>query len=273
MSDRVRPSCPGGRPAHSLAAALVAALAACLALTSLAACGSGADSGSSAKEHVTIRVFAAASLTGTFTTLGRQFEKAHPGTTVQFSFGPSSGLATQIGSGAPADVFASASPANMDTVVQAKQAADPHDFATNSMEIATPPKNPAKISSVTDLARPGVKVAVCQAEVPCGKVATQVFANARLHVKPVTEEVDVKSVLTKVTLGEVDAGVVYVTDVLAAGSKVTGIEIPDAVNARTSYPIAALTGSTHAGTAKAFVSFVLSDAGARVLKDAGFQGP
>ena len=145
---------------------------------------------------------------------------------MEFNFGPSSGLAEQIGSGAPADVFASASPSNMDTVVQGGDAKDPKDFATNSMEIAVPPDNPGKIASLADLAKPGVKVALCQAQVPCGKVAAEVFANAGLTVKPVTEEVDVKSVLTKVTLGEVDAGVVYVTDVLAAGDDVKGVEIP-----------------------------------------------
>ena len=252
---------------------LMSLLAGCLALTSLAACGSD-DSGKGAKKKdVTIRVFAAASLTGTFTALGKQFEKEHPGTTVQFSFGPSSGLAEQIGSGAPADVFASASPTNMDTVVQAKEAKDPENFATNSMEIATPPDNPAKIAAVADLAKPGVKVAVCQAEVPCGKVATEVFQNAKLTVKPATEEVDVKSVLTKVTLGEVDAGVVYVTDVQAAGSKVKGVEIPADVNADTKYPIATLSGSKHTKTADEFVALVLSDDGAKVLEDAGFQGP
>ncbi len=181
-------------------------LAVLLGLTSIAACGSDDSSGSSTQKDITIRVFAAASLTETFTELGKQFEKDHPGTKVQFSFGPSSGLAEQIGSDAPADVFASASPSNMDTVVQAGDAKDPKDFAANSMEIATPPGNPAKIGSLDDLAKPGVKVAVCQAQVPCGKVAAEVFSKAGLEVKPVTEEVDVKSVLTKVTLKEVDAG-------------------------------------------------------------------
>ncbi|MEO7352246.1 MAG: molybdate ABC transporter substrate-binding protein [Marmoricola sp.] len=251
---------------------LLSCLAGCLALTSLAACGSDDDSGATRKD-VTIRVFAAASLTETFTELGKRFEKDHPGTRVQFNFGPSSGLAEQIGRGAPADVFASASPSNMDTVVQADEAKDPKDFATNSMEIVTPADNPGRIAALTDLAKPDVKVAVCQAEVPCGKVAAEVFANAKLTVKPATEEVDVKSVLTKVTLGEVDAGVVYVTDVLAAGEKVNGLEIPAEVNAETKYPIATLSGSKHTKTAGEFVELVLSDAGAKVLEDAGFQGP
>lgn len=259
---------------------LLSVLGGCLVLTSLTACapgkssdiGSGNDSGGG-ERHVTIRVFAASSLTGTFTVLGKQFEKAHPGTTVEFNFGPSSGLAEQIGQGAPADVFASASTSNMDTVVAAKEAEDPQDFATNSMEIAVPSGNPGRITSLSDLARPGVKVAVCQAQVPCGKVAAEVFADAELTVKPVTEEVDVKSVLTKVTLGEVDAGVVYVTDVLAAGKKVESVEIPAQENAVTRYPIASLSASEHARTAEEFVDLVLSGKGAAVLQAAGFAKP
>ena len=252
---------------------LAGVLAVLLGLTSLAACGSDDSSGSSTKKDVTIRVFAAASLTESFTELGKQFEKDHPGTTVQFSFGPSSGLAEQIGSDAPADVFASASPTNMDTVVQAGDAKDPEDFATNSMEIATPPDNPAGITSLDDLAKPGVKVAVCQPQVPCGKVATEVFTKAGVKVKPVTEEVDVKSVLTKVTLEEVDAGMVYVTDVQAAGDKVKGVEIPAEENATTSYPIATLTGSEHQKEASEFVDLVLSADGTKVLEEAGFESP
>ena len=127
---------------------LATVLAVLLALTSLAACGSDDDSGSgSSSKDVTLHVFAAASLTESFTTLGKEFEKDHPGTKVEFNFGPSSGLSEQITSGAPADVFASASPSNMDTLVSGGDAKDPKNFATNSMEIATPPDNPAKIAS------------------------------------------------------------------------------------------------------------------------------
>lgn len=252
---------------------LLSALACCVALSSLAACGSDDASDSGAKQGVTIRVFAAASLTESFTELGKQFEEDHPGTKVELNFGPSSGLAEQIDSGAPADVFASASTSNMDTVVEAKQAKDPRDFATNSMEIAVPADNPAGIGSLDDLADKEVKVALCQAQVPCGKVAAEIFATAGLTVEPVTEEVDVRSVLTKVSLGEVDAGVVYVTDVLAAGDKVEGIDIAPGVNAATTYPIATLTGSEHAGTAEEFVDLVLSADGAKVLEDAGFGKP
>jgi molybdate transport system substrate-binding protein len=263
------------RPVRTFAVAVTAAAAL------LAGCGSsdsGSGSGSSSSSSAagptgTITVLAAASLTEAFTTLGKQFEAANPGTKVVFSFGPSSGLATQITQGAPADVFASASQKNMDQVTSGGAAASPTVFVKNTMEIAVPPSNPANIAAVADLARAGVKVALCQAQVPCGTVAATVLANAKLKVTPVTEEADVKSVLAKVTLGEVDAGVVYVTDVRAAGDKVKGIEIPADVNASTSYPIAALTKAPNAAGAKAFVAYVLSAAGASVLTGDGFLAP
>ena len=252
-------------------------------LTAVAVAGcSSASSGSSASSPSpssassstgTITVFAAASLMGTFTQLGKQFDAAHPGDTVKFSFGPSSGLATQITSGAPADVFASAAPANMDTVVTAGDAANPQDFAKNTMEVAVPPNNPAKVKSVNDLAKSSVKVALCQPQVPCGVVAAEVFKNASIKVKPVTLQPDVKSVLTQVELGSVDAGMVYVTDVMAAGSKVKGVQIPSSDNASTLYPIATITNSKHKSIAQSFVSYVLSPAGQQVLAAAGFQKP
>jgi molybdate transport system substrate-binding protein len=242
--------------------------------------GNGSGTGSSASPSSTtaslsgdITVFAAASLTQSFTELGKQFQTANPGTKVIFSFAASSALATQINSGAPADVFASASQKNMDQVVDAGGASDPKVFAQNVMQIATPPDNPADVASVDDLATSSVKVALCQPQVPCGSVAGQVFKNAKITVKPVTLEPDVKSVLSKVQLGEVDAGMVYVTDVKAAGDKVKGVEIPSDVNASTDYPIAALTTSARAEVAKAFVDFVLSSAGESVLSAAGFQAP
>jgi molybdate transport system substrate-binding protein len=221
----------------------------------------------------TVNVFAAASLREAFTKLGRQFEVAHPGARIVFNFGPSSGLATQIAAGAPADVFASASTKNMGQVVTAGKASSPKKFASNIMEIAVPARNPAGISGLLDLAKPGVKVAVCQAVVPCGSTAATVFTNARLALTPVTEEVDVRAVLAKVTLGEVDAGVVYVTDVRAAGKKVKGIKIPTAVNASTKYPIATLTTAMNKAGGQAFTDYVLSADGAAVLTAAGFAKP
>jgi molybdate transport system substrate-binding protein len=161
----------------------------------------------------------------------------------------------------------------MTQVTDAGDATNPQDFAKNVMEIAVPPSNPAKVTGVTDLAKPSVKVALCQAEVPCGTVAAEVFKNAGITVKPVTEEADVKAVLSKVTLGEVDAGMVYVTDVKAAGDKVVGVQIPDDVNASTSYPIATVKSSKNAAAAQAFMDFVLSPTGTSALTAAGFQAP
>lgn len=221
----------------------------------------------------TITVFAAASLMGTFTQIGKQFEAAHPGDTVKFSFGGSSTLATQITGGAPADVFASAAPANMDTVVNAGDASSPQDFAKNTAEVAVPPSNPAKVTSVSDLAKSSVKVALCQPKVPCGVVAAEVFKNAGVTVTPVTLQPDVKSVLTQVELGNVDAGMVYVTDVKAAGTKVKGVVIPASDNASTLYPIDTIKSSTHQAEAEAFVAYVLSPSGQQVLAAAGFQMP
>jgi len=269
------------RPLRTSAVALAAAT---LVASLLAACGGSSTGGSAGSASSPlgpasgavsgqITVFAAASLKEAFTTLGKQFEAAHPGTKVVFSFGASSMLAQQIGQGAPADVFASASTKNMDQVVSGGSASSPVSFVKNAMEIAVPPANPAHVSSVGDLAKKDVKVALCQAAVPCGATALEVFRKAGVTVTPVTQEADVKATLSKVELGEVDAGVVYVTDVRAAGHKVEGIAIPADVNASTTYPIAALTASKHAATARAFVDYVLSADGLAVLTAAGFAHP
>lgn len=244
----------------------------------LAGCGSAGSKdagagGTSSSPHGSVTVLAAASLTEAFGTLAKQFEAAQPGVTVKLSFGASSALAQQIAAGAPADVFASAAGKNMQQVISAGGAAGSSNFASNVMEIAVPPGNPAGIGQVSDLAEPGVKVALCQAQVPCGATAQQVFGNAGIAVKPVTEEADVKSTLAKVETGEVDAGVVYVTDVRSAGGKVTGITIPDALNARTEYPIAALSKAPNPAAAAAFVGYVLSADGQAVLSADGFEKP
>ncbi len=241
--------------------------------TSTGSAGAGPAGSSAPAVSGTITILAAASLTGAFGTLIKQFEAAHPGVKVKVSYGASSALAQQINQGAPADVFASAATKNMTQVISAGGASAGTNFVKNVMEIAVPPGNPGHIGSVADLAKSGVKVALCQAQVPCGATAATVFKNAGVTVKPVTLEADVKSTLTKVETNEVDAGVVYVTDVRAAGSKVTGIEIPASVNASTEYPIAALTKAPNAAGAAAFVSYVLSDAGQQVLAAAGFAKP
>jgi len=250
----------------------------------LAGCGSSsipaassskpsAPGSSSASVSGTVNMFAAASLKEAFTKLGQQFEAAHPGAKIVFNFGPSSGLATQINQGAPADVFASASMKNMDQVVTTGAANTPTNFASNVLEIAVPAKNPANVTQLSDLAKSGVKVALCQSAVPCGTTAAKVFTKAKLNVVSVTQEVDVKAVLTKVILGEVDAGVVYVTDVRSTGTKVKGIVIPADVNASTEYPIATLTSAPNKATAKAFTDYILSTDGAAVLTAAGFAKP
>jgi molybdate transport system substrate-binding protein len=161
----------------------------------------------------------------------------------------------------------------MARLVSAGEAAAPAAFASNVVQVAVPAANPAGITRLSDLAGPGVKVAVCQAAVPCGVVAEKVFAKAGISVTPVSLEADVKAVLTKVSLGEVDAGVVYVTDVRAAGARVKGIEVPTEVQARTQYPIATLTRAPNRATAAAFRAYVLSAEGSQVLAEAGFESP
>ncbi|MFI6540545.1 molybdate ABC transporter substrate-binding protein [Nonomuraea sp. NPDC050547] len=245
-----------------------------IALAVLSGCGSGTGASVSpaggAKE---LTVFAAASLTGTFTELGKTFEAAHPGTTVKFNFGSSATLAQQIVQGAPADVFAAASPATMKTVTDASLAAAPATFVRNKLQIAVPAGNPAKVDELKDLADPKVKVALCAEQVPCGAAAVKALGAAGLKVTPVTLEQDVKATLTKVELGEVDAALVYTTDVIASAGKVTGIGFPEADKAINDYPIATLTKAPAGDLAKRFTDLVLSQQGKDVLTKAGFEAP
>ncbi|QTE30176.1 molybdate ABC transporter substrate-binding protein [Pengzhenrongella sicca] len=267
---------------RTVRAAHVALLAGALLLAGCGSSGSDAEAGADATRSAAgadagpsgeLMVFAAASLTEAFTELGTRFEQANPSASITFNFGPSSGLATQITAGAPADVFAAASVSTLEQVVAVGDAGEPVVFARNRMELAVPADNRAGITGLSDLERSDVKVALCQPDVPCGVGASAVFAAAGLTVAPVTLESDVKAVLTKVRLGEVDAGLVYVTDVLAAGDEVAGIEIPADVNAATDYPIATLSAAESPDLAAAFVDFVLSDDGATVLTAAGFERP
>ena len=246
----------------------------------LAACGSssgGSSSGASAasgKPSGQLVVFAATSLTDAFAKIGAQFEKANPGVTVKFNYDGSSTLATQITQGAPADVFASAALANMTTVTDAGDATGtPQVFTRNTAEIMVEKGNPLHIESVKDLADNKIKVAVCAPEVPCGAVAQEVFKNAGVTVKPVSEETNVGGVVTKVTLGEVDAGIVYVTDVKDNESKASGVTIPADQNAITDYPIVQIKGAPNATAAKAFISYVLGPNGQKVLASFGFMPP
>ncbi|MFI7462099.1 molybdate ABC transporter substrate-binding protein [Nonomuraea sp. NPDC049646] len=257
------------------------ALPVAFALAGLTGCGSGAPATSASSAPAAsagggageVTVFAAASLTGTFTELGKSFESARPGTTVRFNFGSSATLAQQIVQGAPADVFAAASPATMKTVTDAALAAAPATFVRNRLQIAVPAANPAEVDELKDLADPAVKVALCAEQVPCGAAAVKALGAAGLKVKPVTLEQDVKATLTKVRLGEVDAALVYRTDVIASGGKVTGIDFPEAAQAINDYPIAALTKAPAGDLAKQFVDLVLSQQGKDVLAKAGFEAP
>jgi molybdate transport system substrate-binding protein len=184
-------------------------------LSVLAACGSstGTGSGSGGQVKGTVTVFAATSLTEAFNKIGAQFEQAHPGTSVKFNYNGSSSLATSIKQGAPADVFASADTTNMNTVTSANEAdGQPKIFTKNELEIMTAKGNPKSITSVAGLANPSLKVVLCAPSVPCGKYASQIFSKAGVTVRPVSEETNVGGVVTKVTLGEADAGMVYTTD-------------------------------------------------------------
>jgi molybdate transport system substrate-binding protein len=228
-------------------------------------------SGNSANDS-TVSVLAASSLTETFTTLGKQFEQAHRGIHVELNFGASSALATSIVNRAPADVFASAAPGPMQTVLRAGRAGGAEPFATNVLEIAVARGNPRHITGLADLGDQRLKVALCDPAVPCGSAAKQVLARAGVRVAPVSLETDVKATLAKVRLGEVDAALVYVTDVRAAGAAVAGVAIPAAQNVRNSYPIAVIKGARPAREAQEFVDFVRSAQGQAVLAAAGF-GP
>ena len=273
---RDRPARRAGRLAAAVAVlALAAGCGSGAAPTGSGPAGSGpAGSGpAGSRVHGTVVVFAAASLTETFGTLARQFEADHPGVHVTLNVGASSALALQISQGAPADVFASAATANMDQLVRAGAVEAPSAFAGNVLQVAVPPGNPAGIDELADLARPGVKVALCQAQVPCGAAAVAVLGKAGVRLTPVTLEADVKATLTKVRTGEVDAGLVYVTDVRSAGSAVRGIAIPAALNVQTQYPIGVLREARNPAGARAFTSYVLSAAGQRVLAAAGFTPP
>jgi molybdate transport system substrate-binding protein len=222
----------------------------------------------------TVTVFAAASLTESFTKIGKDFEAANPGSKVTFNFAGSSALATQINQGAPADVFASAAPANMKTVTDAGSAAGtPVVFTKNQLVIAVPKGNPKGVKALGDLENTALKVALCAAPVPCGAAAKKVLDTAGVKVTPVTLEQDVKAALSKVKLGEVDAALVYRTDARAAASDVDGIEFPESSTAINEYPIVAVKNAPNKAGADAFIAYVMSDKGKAVLSAAGFQAP
>ena len=247
-----------------------------LLLGSLAACGSGgpAGGGSDGGGKTTLTVYAASSLTEPFTELGREFEASHDGVKVAFNFAGSSDLVAQLQQGAPADVFASADTANMDKAVgDGLVTGDPVDFASNTLEIVVPPDNPAGVMSLQDLAKAGTDVVLCAPEVPCGAASQRVEKAAGVDIEPVSEEQAVTDVLTKVASGEADAGLVYVTDVKAAGDQVSGVPFPESRSAVNTYPIAALADGNDPDLARQFVDLVTGPTGRSVLARAGFAKP
>lgn len=249
---------------------LLAGSIAALVIASSAGCGSY-ETESSAAEKTTLTVYAASSLTKAFEELGKDFESSHDGVDVQFNFAGSSDLVAQIQEGAPADVFASADEANMDKLTADDlTGSEPRTFASNTLEIAVPPGNPAGVTTFADLADEGLNLVICAPEVPCGAAAQQAADSAGVELQPVSEEQSVTDVLAKVTSGEADAGLVYVTDVMAAGDDVEGIEFPESSSAATVYPIATVAEPENVDLAQEFVDLVLDKTGQSILHDAGF---
>jgi molybdate transport system substrate-binding protein len=237
----------------------------CVALAA-GACGGGDGAGE-------VVVFAAASLSGAFTELGDAFTEAYPETSVTFSFAASSELAAQIIEGAPADVYASADLASMSRLTDAgANAGEPVVFANNRSEIVAAAGNPLGISGLQDLADDLILV-TCAPQVPCGTYASRIFANAGVTVTPDSFEENVKAVVTKVRLGEADAGIVYATDVAAAGDGVMGIEIPPEFNVVAEYPVAVTAEAPNPEGARAFLDYVVSGAGQAILSSYGFTSP
>jgi molybdate transport system substrate-binding protein len=268
------------RVAAGMAVFFVLAATACGSAGKPAASDAGAPSGATPAPAATskltgaLNVFAASSLTKAFNTEKTNLEKADSGLSLTYNFAGSQALVTQIQQGAPADVFASADTSNMQQLVDAGLVEAPKTFAHNLLEIAVAPGNPKKITSLADLEKPGVALVLADTSVPAGKYARQAFTKAALPApKPVSDELDVKSTLAKLTLGEADAVVVYVSDVKGAGDKVMGITIPDAQNVLATYPIAAVKASKNLAAAEAFVDEIATGSGRQVLAAAGFMPP
>lgn len=259
---------PDIRPTHRLRWAI--ALLGSAALLVTASCGE--RQAPVQDPDASITVFAAASLTAAFQEIGAAYTAAHPKTEVTLSFGASSELVAQINQGAPADVFASADEKNMGKL-EPGSVGEPADFATNRLEIIVAPGNPKRILGLADLGRSDVVFVSASSEVPIGRYAQQALDAAGVSATPKSLEASVKGIVSKVVLGEADAGIVYVTDVLAAGSKAQGVEIPAAVNVVATYPIAVPASAKHSDSAGRFVAFVLSAAGKQILAKYGFGTP
>jgi len=242
----------------------------------LAGCGAGGEEPRASEEGLsgTVTVFAAASLTDVFSGLGDRLTADNPGLDVRFNFAGSSALAEQLLQGAPADVFASANEKQM-TVVTDENLADgePEVFTANVLQIAVPAGNPAEVTGLADFTRADLAIALCAPEVPCGSAAGAVFAAAGITPAPDTYEEDVRAALTKVEIGEVDAALVYASDVVSAGDEVEGIDFPEAQDAVNDYPVCVLADAPNPAGARAFVDLVRSDEGQQALADAGFTAP
>lgn len=253
-------------PASALALAVSTALAGC-------ATTDASEVGSTDAAPTTLTVFAAASLTRVFDSLAERFEATHPAIDVVLSSGGSGALAQQIVAGAPADVFASSAEAPMQTVVDAALADTPTVFATNTLELVVPAGNPAGVSGLDDLSRAELRVALCDVSVPCGAATSDLLEREGVTAAPDTLEADVTSVVTKVVLGEVDAALVYRTDVIAAGDAVEGIQVPGAASVVNRYPIAVMADAASPDAAAQFVAFVTGADGRAALEAAGFGAP
>ena len=253
---------------------VLAGLVSAVLVASLVGCGSKSPSSSPSQPSqasAKIVIFAAASLKTAFTQLSQQFKTDNRGSGVDFEFAGSSELATQLTQGATADVFASADTAQMDTVAKAGLlAGNPTNFASNTLVIVTAPGNPRKVASFADLAKPGLGVVICQKPVPCGSATQRIEDKTRVRLNPVSEELSVTDVLNKVTTGQADAGLVYVTDARSAGSKVTTVNFPEAGGAVNVYPIAVLKNSPQPTLAQKFVAMVTGDKGQNILAQLGF---
>ena len=259
---------------------ILAGLVSTVLVAGLVGCGSKSPSSSPSQPSqpsqasAKIVVFAAASLKTAFTALSQQFKTDNPGSGVDFEFAGSSELATQLTQGATADVFASADTTQMDTVAKAGLlAGNPTNFASNTLVIVTAPGDPKKIGSFADLAKPGLNVVMCQKPVPCGAATQRIEDSTGVHLNPVSEELNVTDVLNKVTTGQADAGLVYVTDAHSAGNKVTTVNFPEAAGAVNVYPIAVLKKAPQPTLAQKFVAAVTGDAGQNVLAQSGFAKP
>ncbi|MER7170130.1 molybdate ABC transporter substrate-binding protein [Streptomyces mesophilus] len=253
-------------PRRAAACALTAAL-----LIPLAACGGGTENTGGEGQKTELTVLAAASLTDVFKTAGAAYEKAHPGTTVKFSFAGSQDLAAQVKQGAPADALVTADQKTMDGLEA--DTGTPTVIAKNRLVIAAGKGNPKNIKDLKDLAKGDLKVVLAAPEVPVGRYSRQVLDQQGVDVKPVSQEPNVRAVLSKVELGEADAGLVYRTDIAAADGKAEGIDIPDAQNAIAAYPAATLKVSEHSDAAAAFVKWLSGAEAQKILADAGFQKP